>query len=165
MPCNLGTCSTQCSPVLVLRVPLHDVSNKSRHPFVPAAQQLINSSDNNKINGAHWVDHQWNAEWLDNLTRLCIFIPDTGTHPLGLTLPRTVWVRLHCLCTGVGRFRSCLYRWDMSSSVGCECGLEEKTVNHVVLQCPTPRPTYRLHGLTVLDDDKTECLLNTCLEI
>jgi len=26
--------------------------------FVPAAQQLISLSDNNKIRAAHWVDHQ-----------------------------------------------------------------------------------------------------------
>ena len=52
---------------------------KSRHQFVPAAQQLIRSSDNNNIRAALWVDHQWNpAEWADNPTRLRIFIPDTG---------------------------------------------------------------------------------------
>jgi len=54
---------------------------KSRHPFVPAAQHLISSSDNN-IRVAQWADHQMSAEWTDNPTRLCIFIPDTGTHPL-----------------------------------------------------------------------------------
>jgi len=30
---------------------------------------------------AHWVDHQWNAEWADSPTRFRIFIPDTGTQP------------------------------------------------------------------------------------
>jgi len=38
---------------------------KSRHPFVPAAQQLVSFSDNN-IRAAQWADHQWNAEWADN---------------------------------------------------------------------------------------------------
>jgi len=46
----------------------------SRHLFVPAAQQLISSSDNN-IRAAHWADHQWNAEWAVNPTRLRIFPP------------------------------------------------------------------------------------------
>jgi len=46
------------------------------HPFVPAAQQLIISSDNK--NAAPWADHRWNAVWLDNTTRLPIFIPDTA---------------------------------------------------------------------------------------
>jgi len=52
---------------------------KSRHPFVPAAQYLISSSDNNNIGSAQWADHQWNAEWADNPIRLRIF--NTGTHP------------------------------------------------------------------------------------
>jgi len=52
---------------------------KSRHPFVPAAQQLASSSDNNNICAPQWPDHLWNAEWADNPTRLRIFIPDTGT--------------------------------------------------------------------------------------
>ena len=53
---------------------------KSRHPFAPATQQHISSSDNNKIRAAQWVDYQCNAEWTDSPTRLCIFITDTGTH-------------------------------------------------------------------------------------
>ena len=54
---------------------------ESRHPFVPAAQQLISLSDNNNIGAAHWADHQWNAEWADNPTIFRIFIPDTGINP------------------------------------------------------------------------------------
>jgi len=46
---------------------------KSRHLFVPAAQQLINFSDNNNIGAAQWADYQWNAEWAVNPTRLRIF--------------------------------------------------------------------------------------------
>ena len=52
---------------------------KSRHPFVSAAQQLISFSDNN-IRAAQWADHQWNAEWADNFTRLHTSNLDTGTH-------------------------------------------------------------------------------------
>jgi len=50
---------------------------KSRHPFVPTAQQLISFSDNNNIRAAQWADHQWNAEWAENPTRLSTSIPDT----------------------------------------------------------------------------------------
>jgi len=39
---------------------------------------------------------------------------------------------------------------------------EEQTVNHVVLHCPIHRPPHGLHGLTVLDDETIEWLLNTC---
>ena len=51
---------------------------KSRHPFVPVVQHLISSSDNNNIRAAQWADHQWNAEWTDNPTRLRTLIPDTA---------------------------------------------------------------------------------------
>jgi len=137
---------------------------KSRHPFVPATQQLISFSDNNNILAAQWTDHQWNAEWADDPTRLRTLIPDTGTHTPGMTLPRKAWVRLNRLRTGVGRFRSYLYKWGMASSAACECGAEQ-TVDHVVLHCSIHRPPHGLHGLTVLDDETTEWLLNTCPDI
>jgi len=52
----------------------------SRHPFVPAAQHLICSSDSNNICAVQCAHHQWNAEWADNPTRLRTLIPDTATH-------------------------------------------------------------------------------------
>jgi len=111
------------------------------------------------------VDHQWEAEWLDNLVTLRSFIPDTSKQLLRMTLLRTDCVRLNRLRTGVGRFRSCLYKWGMSSSATCEFGAEEQTVDHVVLQCPIHRPPHGLHGLTVLDDETFEWLLSICPEI
>jgi len=65
--------------------------------------------------------------------------------------PRTTWVRLGHLRTGVERFRSCLYKWGMASSAVCECDAEQ-TFDHVVLQCPIHRPPHGLHGLTLLDE-------------
>jgi len=53
----------------------------------------------------------------------------------------------------------------MASSAACECGVEEQTVDHVVLQCPIHRPLHGLHGLTVLVDETTDWLLNICPEI
>jgi len=86
--------------------------------------------------------------------------------PPGITIQSRACVRLNRLRTSVGSFCSCLYKWDMASSVACECGAEEQTVDHVVLQCLLIyRPPHGLHGLTVLDDEKTEWLLNTCPEI
>ena len=52
----------------------------------------------------------------------------------------------------------------MASSAACEFGAEQ-TVDHVVLQCPIHRHPHGLHGLTVLDDETTEWLLNTCPDI
>jgi len=138
---------------------------KSGHPFVPTPQQhLISSSDNNNRSAAQWTDHQWKAKWSDNPTRLLIFIPDTGTH-LRNDLPRRAWVRLNRPRTGVRRFHSCLYKWGMASSAACECGAEEQTVDHVVLQCPIHPSPRGLHGLTVLNDETIEWLLNTCPKI
>jgi len=112
---------------------------KSRHPFVPAAQQLISSSDDNNRSAALCADHRSNEKWLENTTRLRTFIPDIGTHPRGMALPRIAWVRLNRLRTGVGRFRSCLYKWGMTSSAACECGSKEQTVDHVLLHCAIHR--------------------------
>jgi len=41
------------------------------------------------------------------------FIP---FHPSGIALPRTAWVRLNHLRTGVGRLRSNLHKLDMAAS-------------------------------------------------
>jgi len=46
----------------------------------------------------------------------------------------------------------------------CECGAEEQIVDHVVFHCPIHRPLYGAHGLTVLDDETIEWLLDTCHE-
>ena len=74
------------------------------------------------------------AEGADNPTRLRTLIPDTGAHTPRMTLPRRAWVRLNRLRTGVGRFRSWLYKWGMASFAACECGAEDQIVDHVVLK-------------------------------
>jgi len=151
----------------VLTRPLGAVARrlKSRHPFVPAAQHLISFSDNNNIRAMQWADHQWNAEWADNPTRPPHFNSRYRYTPPGLTLPRRAWVQLNRFRTGVGLFRSCLYKWSMASSAACECGADKQTIDHVVLPCPIHRPPHGLHGLTVLDDETTEWLLDTCPDI
>ena len=120
---------------------------KSRHAFVAPAQQLISSSNNKIRNPELWADHRWNAEWENNTTRLRTFIPDTGTHHPGMTLTRTAWIRLNRFRAGVGRFFSCLHKWGIASSVACECGAEEQTVDHVALECPIFRPPHGQHAV------------------
>jgi len=66
---------------------------KSTHPFAAATQQLISSTDNNR-RAAVWAVYRWNADCLDRTTRLHTFNCNTGTHPPGMALPRTTWVRL-----------------------------------------------------------------------
>jgi len=53
----------------------------------------------------------------------------------------------------------------MAPSAACECGAEEQTIDHVVLEYLIHRLLYGLHGLTVLDDETIKSLLNTCPEI
>jgi len=65
-----------------------------------------------------------------NPTRLRTFIADICTHPPGMTLPRTVWVRLNYLRTGVGRFRSCLHKLGMASSADI-CSTQGQLVHQV----------------------------------
>jgi len=84
--------------------------------------------------------------------------PTPVPHP-GVTLPRRALVRLNLLPTGLGRFRSCLYELGMTSSATYECGAEEQTIVHVVLQCSINRPPHGQHGLTVLDHETIEWLL------
>jgi len=55
-------------------------------------------------------------------------------------------------------------QWGLASSEACECGAEQ-TVDHVVLHCPIYQPPHGLHVLTFLDDETTEWLLNTSLDI
>ena len=93
------------------------------------------------------------------------FHPRHWHPPLRNDPPKKSLGGLNRLRTGVGRFRSCLYKWGMASSAACECGAEEQTAGHVVLQCPIHRPPHELHGLTVLDDETIEWLLNICPEI
>jgi len=49
----------------------------------------------------------------------------------------------------------------MARSAACECGAEEQTLKHVILQCPIHQPPYGLQGLMVLDDETIKLLLNT----
>ena len=153
---SLGSCAMEPGHLLHSAftrpsMQMHGASNRDTHLYMPHNNSSVYLTTTTDIRKAQWTDHQWNAGWAVNPTRLRIFIPDTGTHSPGMTLPRRAWVRLNRLPTSVGRFRSCLYKRGMSSSAACECGAEEQTADHAVLQCPIHRPPHALHGLTVLD--------------
>jgi len=93
------------------------------------------------------------------------FHPWHRRSPPGVTLPSRAWVQLNRLRTGVWRFHFCLYKGGMASSAACECDAEQQTVDHVVLQYRIHRPRHGLHGLTVLDNETIEWLVNICSEI
>ena len=131
----------------------HQRRLKSRRPFVPAAQKLLDSLTESDIRAAQWMDYVCNMEYLKSASRLHAFIPRASPKPLGMGLPRTSWVKLNRLRTGVGRFHSSMYKWGAAPSPNCECGTSEQTADHIISTCPLHRAPKGIQGLMVLDDD------------
>ena len=130
------SCSAQRSPVH--RVRIHGVSNRDNHLYPPHNNSLVHLTIITHVRHTGRItDMECGVVGQPCKTH---FNPDTGTHNLGMAVPRTASVRLNRLRTCVGRLRSCLYKWGMASSAACEFGAEEQTVDHVVLQCPVHRP-------------------------
>ena len=48
----------------------HQGRLKSRRPFVPAAQKLLDSLTDSDIPAAQWIDYVWNMEYLKSASRL-----------------------------------------------------------------------------------------------
>ena len=121
---------------------------RSRRPFVPAARNLLDNLARLGIRA-----------YCENASRPRAFEPETGARPVGMGLPRAVWVKLNRLRTGVGRFHSSMHKWGLAPSPNCECGASEQTADHVLTACPIHRAPHGARGLTVLDDE-TRCWLN-----
>ena len=121
---------------------------KSRHPFVPAALELLNDANQSGTNAARWADGIWNTNWTESSSRLRGFIAEASTSPTGICLPRLAWVKLNRLRTGVGLFRSIMHKWGMASTAACECGAEEQAADHVITSCPIYHHPNGIHGLT-----------------
>ena len=94
MPWSLDICSSQL--LLIRRVGTHILIETPICTRRTTTHQLIWRQPQKCC---ALVRSQWNAEWLKITTRLRTFIPDIGTHPHGMTLPRTAWVRLNRLRT------------------------------------------------------------------
>ena len=95
---------------------------------------------------------------LEKCIKASCFIPRASPKPLGMGLPRTYWVKLNRLRTGVGRFHSSIYKWGAAPSPNCECGASEQTADHIISTCPLHRAPKGKQGLLVLDDDTRRCL-------
>ena len=137
----------------------HQVRLRSRRPFVPAAQNLLNNLARLGIRASEWTNHKWKTEYCENASRLCAFVPKTGTRPVGMGLPQAAWVKLNCLQTGVGQFHSSMHKSGLAPSPNCECGTSEQTADHILTVCPIHRAAHGARGLMVLDDE-TQCWLN-----
>ena len=125
---------------------------RSRRPFVPAAQNLLETLPDLAC-ALQWTNHKWNAEYCENASRLHVFVPRTGARPVGMGSSRATWVKLNRLRTGIGQFYSSKHRSGLAFSPNCECSFTEQTANHVLTACPTHRAPYGTRGLTVLDDE------------
>ena len=127
-----------------------------RRPFVSAARNRLDNLARLGIRASEWTNHKWNAEYCENASRFCAFVPRTGARPVGMGLPREAWVKLNRLWTGVGRFHLSMHKRGLAPSPNCECGASEQTADHVLTAYSIP---HGARGLTVLDDE-TRCWLN-----
>ena len=64
------------------------VRPRSRHPFVPAARNLLDNLARLGIRASEWKNHKWKTEYCENASRLLAFVPETGARPVGMGLPR-----------------------------------------------------------------------------
>ena len=76
-----------------------------------------------------------------------------------MSLPRTSWVRLNRLQTGIGRFHLSMYKWGLAPSSNCKCGTTEQTADHIISSCLLHHVPKGTRDLKVLDDE-TRCWLN-----
>ena len=109
---------------------------KSRHPIVPAAQELLRDASELGTSAARWADHSWSIGWRVGTSRLHSFFDDLDALLPEMRLPRPAWVRLNRLRTRVDLFRSLMHKWGMASTAPCECGAEEQT--ETILYHPVP---------------------------
>ena len=78
--------------------------------------------------------YKWSTEYLTIISGIRAFIPRTTTRSMGMDLPRSSWVRLNRLRTGVGRFQSSMHNWGLAPTPNCECGAVEQTADHILYE-------------------------------
>ena len=114
----------------------HQVRLRSRRPFVPAAQNLLDNLARLGIRASEWTNHKWKTKYCENVSRLHAFVPRTGARPVGMGLPREAWVKLNRLQTGVGRFHSSMHKLGLAPSPNCECSVSQQIADHVLTAYP-----------------------------
>ena len=142
---------------------MRGISNRETHLHLPHNNPSVNLTTT-EVRRIRRIADGMRRGWR-TLRSSVLTYPTSEPTLLECPLPRTAWVRLKRLRNIAVRFSSCLHKWSMAPSAICECGAEERTVDHVALHCSTNRLPCGVHGLKGLDDDKIECLHNTCPEI
>ena len=123
---------------------------RSRCLFLPTVWKLLGTLSKLDICVKQWMKHKWNVGYLESTLRVLAFIPSVSSKPLGMSLPRTSWVRLNLLQTGVVHFHSSMYKWGLAPSSNCKCRTTEQTADHISSCLIHHVPRRR--GLQVLDD-------------
>jgi len=169
VPWSRDICSPQRSPIH--RVQMQGASNRDIHLYPLHNNSSVYLITTTYVRRSGWITMECGDEVVAQHCKISYFHPQHQHPPSWNDSPKN---RVGQLCrtflvllvqtTGVGRFRSCLHKWGMAPSAACECGAEEQTAVHVVLQCPIHRP-HGLHGLMVQDVETTQWMLNTCPEI
>ena len=105
-----------------LNGPKLDLKSKTNLTTTTTVRNLLNNLTGLGIRASEWTNHKWNVEYSENTSRLRAFIPNTSARLVGISLPRTAWVKLNRLRTGVRRFHSSMHKWGLVPSPNCECG-------------------------------------------
>ena len=115
---------------------------RSRRPFVPTVQNLLDNLARLDICASKWINHKWKMEYCENVSRLHVFVPETGARPVEMGLPQVAWIKLNCLQIGVGQFHLSMQKWGLTPLLNCKCDAFEQTADHVLTACPIRRAPH-----------------------
>ena len=110
------------------------------------------------------ITDKWRERWTDASICNCHLIKDPTARPPGFDLPRLAWFRLNHIRTGQGRCNSSMFKWNLTSSAKCGCGMDEQTMTHIVTSCPLRRFVGSLEELNEAETDRAKDYL-MCLDI
>ena len=130
---------------------------KSRRPSATSRKDLLSTALPNETK-AHWIARMWLVEWQPSTSRLHEYIISPSKCCPGSDLPQQASVKLNRLRTGVGHFNADMWRWGLSKSPACDCGADQQTANHIIMECNLFRPPNGLHGL--IDDMQMQQLVS-----
>ena len=156
---DLWTLIISCMGLLSGSSDTRQVRVRSRRPFVPAAQNLLDNLARLGTRASEWTNYKWKTEYCENASRLRAFVPETGARPVGMGLPRVAWVKLNRLRTGVERFHSSMLKWGSLLHQIASVAPLSKPQTMLLTPCPIQEHRHGARGLTVLDV-QTRCWLN-----
>ena len=68
---------------------VHQDRLRSKCPFVPTTENLLNKLAGLGICASQWTNYRGKTKYCKSTSRLCAFIPITSVRPVGLSLPQT----------------------------------------------------------------------------